>query len=121
MASAIRVRSKTGGDERLDDASGRLKMKTKTMMIAAALAASAMASASSADAPARLDQGVYSSRADAPMRIEARLRAYSCIARSAVAMGYWTGPTRAAARLGALRQCAVRTPRYMACFIASCS
>jgi hypothetical protein len=87
-------------------------------LIAAVLAAAAMGGASSAATP--LDQGVYSPRSDAPMLIQARL-SHTCVARSATAMGYWTARYLATAKLGALRQCAVRTPAGLVCLIVSCS
>jgi hypothetical protein len=90
----------------------------KLGLIAAALTAAAMCGASQAATP--LDNGVYSPHTGAPSLTEVRL-SYTCVARSAVAMGYWTARYLATARLGALRQCAVRTPRGMVCLIVSCS
>jgi hypothetical protein len=86
-------------------------------LIGAALAA-ALCGAS--QAATLIDNGVYSPRTDAPMLIPARL-GHTCVARSAVAMGYWTARYLAAAKLGALRQCAVRTPAGLVCLIVSCS
>jgi hypothetical protein len=87
------------------------------LIAAAALATAAMVGASQAEP---LDKGVYSPRTDAPALTNVRL-SYTCVARSAVAMGYWTARYLATAKVGALRQCAVRTPRGMVCLIVSCS
>jgi len=46
---------------------------------------------------------------------------HTCVARSAVAVGYWTARYLGTAKLGALRQCAVRTPAGLVCLIVSCS
>jgi len=90
----------------------------KHALIAAALAAAALGGASSAATP--LDHGVYAPRADAPALIEARY-SHTCVARSRIAIGYWTARYLAAARLGALRQCALRTPVGLVCLIVSCT
>jgi hypothetical protein len=87
-------------------------------LTAAALAAAAVCGASQAATP--IDHGVYSPRSDAPTLTEARY-SHTCVARSATAMGYWTARYLATAKLGALRQCAVRTPRGLVCLIVSCS
>jgi hypothetical protein len=91
------------------------------MMIAAALAAAAFGGASSAQISANLDRGVYSPRSQAPLMQPAAYRRHTCIARSRLAVGYWTTTTVAGAKLGALRQCAVRTPRGLLCVVVSCS
>jgi hypothetical protein len=91
------------------------------MLTAAALAAATMTCASAQDAPPTLDPGVYSSRVGPPDLIQVRLHAYTCVARSRVAVGYWTAATRTLARAGALRQCAVRTPFGMACLVTGCT
>jgi hypothetical protein len=58
----------------------------------------------------------------APYLQPARLGGYACTARSRVAYGYWKGArTLAAARLGALRECAARTPRGLLCVITACN
>ena len=51
---------------------------------------------------------------------DASARAYKCIARSRTSSGWEVATTLAGARLGALRQCAVRTPRGLRCYITSC-
>jgi hypothetical protein len=93
---------------------------TRTM-IAAALAAAAIGGASSAQTSANLDNGVYSPRSGTPLMQPAAYRRHTCIARSRLAVGYWTTTTVAGAKLGALRQCAVRTPRGLLCVVTSCS
>ncbi|HXQ15890.1 MAG TPA: hypothetical protein VN814_14845 [Caulobacteraceae bacterium] len=87
-------------------------------LIAAAFAAAAFCGASQAATP--IDNGVYSPQTDAPTLTQARL-SHTCVARSAVAVGYWTARYLATAKVGALRQCAVRTPRGLVCLIVSCS
>ena len=109
------------GQSRADAEVGPLGFWDETMrqaLIAAVLAAAAMGGASSAATP--LDNGVYSPRTDAPALIQTRL-SHTCVARSATAMGYWTARYLATAKLGALRQCAVRTPAGLVCLIVSCS
>ena len=93
----------------------------KRTMIAAALAAAALGGASSAQTSANLDSGVYSASSDAPLMQPAASRRHTCVARSRLAVGYWTTTTVAGAKLGALRQCAVRTPRGFLCLVVSCS
>jgi hypothetical protein len=91
------------------------------MMIAAALAAAAIGGASSAQTSASFDNSVYSPRSEAPLMQPAAYRRHTCVARSRTAVGYWTTTTVAGAKLGALRQCAVRTPRGFLCVVVSCS
>jgi hypothetical protein len=91
------------------------------MMIAAALAAAAIGGADCAQASTNLDDGVYSPRSEAPSLQQAAYRRHTCVARSRTAVGYWTTTTVAGAKLGALRQCAVRTPRGLLCLVVSCS
>jgi len=93
---------------------------TRTM-IAAALAAAAIGGASSAQTSRALDDGVYSPRSQAPALQQVAYRRHTCVARSRTAVGYWTTTTLAGAKLGALRQCAVRTPRGLLCLVVSCS
>ena len=94
---------------------------TMTRVIAAALAAAAIGGASSAQTSANFDNGVYSPRSDTQLMQPAAYRKHTCVARSRLAVGYWTTTTLAAAKLGALRQCAVRTPRGLVCLVVSCS
>jgi hypothetical protein len=49
------------------------------------------------------------------------LRAHTCMARSVVAVGYWTSTSLTLARRQSLVQCALRTPRAYACYVVSCS
>jgi hypothetical protein len=93
---------------------------TRTMM-AAALAAAAIGGSAYAQASTNLNDGVYSLRNGTPALQQAAYRRHTCIARSRTAVGYWTTTTVAGAKLGALRQCAVRTPRGLRCFVTSCS
>jgi hypothetical protein len=93
---------------------------TRTM-IAAALAAAAIGGANCAQASTNLNDGVYSPRNGTPVLQQAAYRRHTCIARSRTAVGYWTTTTVAGAKLGALRQCAVRTPRGLICLVVSCS
>jgi len=93
----------------------------RTLLTVAALAVATMTGAGAQDLPPRLDPGVYSSRAGPPNLIQVRLHAYTCVARSRVAVGYWTAATRTMARAGALRQCAVRTPFGMTCLVTACT
>ena len=93
---------------------------TRTM-IAAALAAATIGGASSAQTSARLDDGVFSARSGAALMQPAAYRRHTCVARSRTAVGYWTTTSIAGAKLGALRQCAVRTPRGFVCVVVSCS
>ncbi len=51
---------------------------------------------------------------------DASARAAKCVARSRTSSGWFVSPTLAGARLGALRECAVRTPRGLRCYITSC-
>ena len=51
---------------------------------------------------------------------DASARAAKCVARSRTSSGWYVAPTLAGARLGALRECAVRTPRGLRCYITSC-
>jgi hypothetical protein len=90
-------------------------------MIAAALAAAAIGGASSAQTTANLNGGVYPPHVTASLFQPAAYRRHTCVARSRTAVGYWTTTTVAAAKLGALRQCAVRTPRGFLCVVVSCS
>ncbi len=91
------------------------------MMIAVALAAATLGGASSAHTLNGLNDGVYSARSETPALQPAAVRRHTCVARSRTAVGYWTTTSLAAAKLGALRQCAVRTPRGLVCLVVSCS
>ena len=93
---------------------------TRTML-AAALAAAAIGGSSSAQTSAKLDDGVYSPRSEAQLVQPAAYRRHTCVARSRTAVGYWTTTSVAGAKIGALRQCAVRTPRGFVCVVVSCS
>jgi hypothetical protein len=46
--------------------------------------------------------------------------AWVCRADSPSAYGWWTAPSLARARRQALRQCAIRTPRWQTCYISWC-
>jgi hypothetical protein len=113
-----------GAADGLHGGSARLHGRGYTMkrtMIAAALAAAAIGGASSAQTSATLDNGVYSPRRDAQPLRPAAYRRHTCVARSRLAVGYWTTTSVAGAKLGALRQCAARTPRGLLCLVVSCS
>jgi hypothetical protein len=92
-----------------------------TRTIVAALAAATIGGASSAQTSAKFDDGVYSPSSDAQLMRQAAYRRRTCVARSRLAVGYWTTTTVDAAKLGALRQCAARTPRGLLCVVVSCS
>ena len=92
-----------------------------TRTIIAALAAAAIGGATTAQASAKFDDGVYSPRAGTQLMQPAAYRRHTCVARSRLAVGYWTTTTVALAKLGALRQCAARTPRGLLCVVVSCS
>jgi hypothetical protein len=98
-------------------------MKLTTLL--AAGAALCLAAPTAIASPPRgsmqVDGATYSSRTQAPRLIQATARGHTCMARSAAAVGYWTAKTVAEAKLGALRECAVRTPKGMNCVIASCN
>jgi hypothetical protein len=91
----------------------------KSTILAAALAAATLGVAGGAAGQGPIDPGVYTPGA-AHVQL-AGYRAHSCVARSIVAVGYWTSTSLAVARRQALVQCAVRTPRGRNCFIVSCS
>jgi len=92
----------------------------KRVMTVAALAV-AMASGVAGAAPmSGLNDGVYSPRADAPV-LQPVYYLHTCTARSRVAYGYWSNVSLAVAKLRALRQCAIRTPRGLTCFITACT
>jgi hypothetical protein len=93
----------------------------KSTILAAALAAASLALAStpSAAGPRPLDPGVY--RAGEAQLQPVVLRAHTCMARSVVAVGYWTSTSLTVARRQSLVQCALRTPRVYACYVVSCS
>lgn len=91
----------------------------KTAVLAAALAAATLSLATAASGQGPIDAGVYRS-GDAQLQ-PAALRLHRCIARSVVAVGYWTSTSLAVARRQALFQCAVRTPRGRNCYIVSCT
>jgi hypothetical protein len=88
--------------------------------LAAAIAAATICCAGSA-ASTGFSDGVYSPRTEVTLAREAAYHRHTCVARSRLAMGYWTTTTVAAAKVGALRQCAVRTPRGLLCVVVSCS
>jgi hypothetical protein len=92
----------------------------KAWLIAASLAA-ALGATSAFAAPVSLSPGVYIPSADAPQRIEARLRRHTCVARSRTSVGYEVSTSLAVARAGALAQCAVRTRRGLVCVLVSCT
>jgi hypothetical protein len=91
------------------------------MMIAAALAATAFGGASSAHTSSGFNDGVYSVASEKPALQPAALHRHTCVARSPMAVGYWTTTTLAGAKLGALRQCAIRTRRGLVCVVVSCT
>jgi hypothetical protein len=91
----------------------------KTAILAAALAAATLGVAAAAAATGPLDPGVYRP-GDAQLQ-PARLRVHTCVARSRVAVGYWTSTSLSLSRRRALVQCAVRTPRGFNCFITGCT
>jgi len=91
----------------------------KTTILAAALAAATLGIASVAVGQGPIDAGVYRP-GDAQLQ-PAALRAHRCIARSVVAVGYWTSTSLAVARRQSLIQCAARTPRGRNCLIISCT
>ena len=88
---------------------------------AVAIAAAAICCAGSAQSSIGLNDGVYSPRTEVTLAREAAYHRHTCVARSRLAVGYWTTTTVAAAKVGALRQCAVRTPRGLLCLVVSCS
>jgi hypothetical protein len=51
---------------------------------------------------------------------DASAHVYKCTARSPVAFGWFISHNLAVSRYNALRQCAIRTPRGLACLIRSC-
>jgi hypothetical protein len=88
-----------------------------TILVAALAAAALGVAAAAGTGP--LDPGVYTP-GDAKLQ-PAAVRAHSCVARSRVAVGYWTSTSLALSRRRALVQCAVRTPRGFNCFITGCT
>ena len=68
----------------------------KITILAAALAAATLGVASAAAGQGPIDGGVYRS-GDAQLQ-PAALRAHRCIARSVVAVGYWTSTSLAVSR-----------------------
>ena len=91
----------------------------KITILAAALAAATLGVASAAAGQGPIDGGVYRS-GDAQLQ-PAALRAHRCIARSVVAVGYWTSTSLAVSRRQSLIQCAARTPRGRNCYVISCT
>ncbi len=91
----------------------------KTALLAAALAAATLGLANTAAGHSPIDPGVYTP--GAAQLQPAALRAHSCVARSIIAVGYWTSTSLAVARRQALVQCAVRTPRGYNCLITRCT
>ena len=91
----------------------------KITILAAALAAATLGVAGAAAGTGPLDPGVYT---PGYAKLQpAAVRAHSCVARSRVAVGYWTSTSLALSRRRALVQCAVRTPRGFNCFITGCT
>jgi hypothetical protein len=91
----------------------------KITILAAVLAAATLGVAGVAAGHSPIDPGVYAP-GEAQLQ-PVRLRAHSCVARSLVAVGYWTSTSLAVARRQALIQCAVRTPRGYNCLITGCT
>jgi len=92
----------------------------KRVMVVAALAAAMAGSVAMASPTSGFNDGVYSPRADAPA-LQPVYYVHTCTARSRVAYGYWSNVSLAVARVRALRQCAIRTPRGLTCFITACT
>jgi hypothetical protein len=93
----------------------------KSTILAAALAAASLALAGSTATAGSspLDPGLYKA-GDAHLQ-PVVLRAHTCMARSVVAVGYWTATSLTLARRQSLVQCALTTPRAYACYVVSCS
>jgi len=88
---------------------------TKSFGIALALAVTSVA------APIAASAAPAGGLAVSPYLQQARYY-YACTARSRVAMGYWkNAPNLATAKLNALRECAIRTPRGLVCVITACN
>ena len=100
-------------------------MRGRVAALAGALSCLFLAGAAAADPSAGLRSAVYSPIGGDPApTLQAarviRVRVYTCTARSVFAYGVWTARTLAAARAGALYQCAIRTPHGYMCRITRC-
>ncbi len=98
-------------------------MRTKMAALAGVLGCLGFAGAGGAASLDGLRPAIYSPADSAanltPVRV-IKVHVYTCTARSRFAYGVWTTGVLAAAKRGALLQCAIRTPRGFLCLVTSC-